>query len=85
MLTSMRAMRSIRSGGAHHFWEHNNNWTPHTAQRPLSGTIDMTVDGTWYMSFFSMSGKTDYLAQVGLNDGTNELIWGMVTPVAARD
>jgi len=63
-------------GDRQHWWEHDNSWSTHRAERPLSGTIDMTRDGTWYMSFFSMSGNRDYVAQVGLNDGTNELMFG---------
>jgi hypothetical protein len=64
------------TGDRQHWWEHDNSWSAHRAERPLSGSIDMTQDGTWYMSFFSMSGNRDYVAQVGLNDGTYELMWG---------
>jgi len=71
-------------GGNQHWWEHNNNWTINTATRSLSGTIDLSIDGTTYMSFFSMSGKSDYLAQVGLNDGTNELMFGQAYSGAAN-
>lgn len=63
-------------GGRQHWWEHNNQWNTNVATRSLSSSIDMTVDGTWYMSFSAMSGIKDFAAQMGLNDGTSELMWG---------
>lgn len=63
-------------GDRQHWWELDNTWSLHRAERALSRSIDMSRDGTWYMSFFSMSGNRDFVGQVGLNDGTNELMWG---------
>jgi hypothetical protein len=64
------------TGGNQHWWHFNTDWNIARATRPLSGTIDMTVDGVWYMSFFSIAGNSDTVSQIGLNDGVNELIWG---------
>ena len=63
-------------GGNQHWWEKNSQWWTTTAQRALSGTIDLNSDGTHYMSFFTMSPTADIIVQMGLNDGTNELMWG---------
>jgi hypothetical protein len=38
--------------------------------------VDLTVNGTWYMSFAASAPDFDYAAQIGLNDGVNELMWG---------
>lgn len=64
------------TGGNQHWWEHNNNWNVNTASRALSSAIDLSVDGSTYMSFFVLAGHTDFLAQVGLANGTNELMFG---------
>lgn len=64
------------TGGNQHWWEHNNNWNVNTASRALSSAIDLSVDGTTYMSFFVLAGHTDFLAQVGLANGANEIMFG---------
>ena len=64
------------TGGNQHWWEHNNNWNVNTASRALSSPIDLSVDGATYMSFFVLAGHTDFLAQVGLANGTNEIMFG---------
>ena len=64
------------TGGNQHWLYFNSEWNVCRATRPLSGTIDMTVDGTWYMSHFSICGDNNTVTQMGLNNGTNELMWG---------
>lgn len=64
------------TGGNQHWWEHNNNWNVNTASRGLGSVIDLSVDGSTYMSFFVLAGHTDFLAQVGLANGTNEIMFG---------
>jgi hypothetical protein len=53
-----------------------NSWNVEQATASLATPIDMTGNGTWYMSFVASSGWLDYASQMGLNDGTNELRWG---------
>jgi hypothetical protein len=64
------------TGGNQHWWEHNNNWNVNTASRALGSAIDLSADGTTYMSFFVLAGHTDFLAQVGLANGANEIMFG---------
>lgn len=66
-----------QNGGFYHYWEATGgSWAVQRAQAPLSASIDMSSDGTWYMSFFYKGGNIDSVWQVGLNDGTEELMWG---------
>ena len=45
--------------------------------RALSvGTIDLTVNGSNYMSFFAAASGFDFVCQVGLSNATNELMAG---------
>ncbi|HZI33669.1 MAG TPA: hypothetical protein VFF11_15110, partial [Candidatus Binatia bacterium] len=74
-LTTIGSTFSIQSGGYFNFLE-CLSWNLEQAQAALSTPIDMTTNGTWYMSFCSSSGDFNYAAQMGLNDGTNELMWG---------
>lgn len=68
--------RPESTGGASHWWEHNNNWNTNKASVPLTVPVNLAADGTWFMSFFSTSRIDDFTAQIGLSDGTNELLWG---------
>lgn len=64
------------TGGNQHWWEKNRQWWTTTAQRSMSNAIDLAVDGTYYISFFTMAPESDTVLQVGFNDGTNELMLG---------
>ena len=61
---------------AQHWLEQQNTWNVTNATRPLSSSIDLTSDGTYYFSFFSRSGGDDVVLQIGLQDSTNELLIG---------
>jgi hypothetical protein len=63
------------SNGCYNFIE-KDSWNVEQAVAPLATPIDMTGNGTWYMSFVSSAKDADYAAQMGLNDGTNELMLG---------
>jgi hypothetical protein len=66
-----------QNGGFYHYWEATGgNWGVQRTQAPLATGIDMSSDGTWYMSFFYKGGNIDSIWQAGLNDGTDELMWG---------
>lgn len=69
---------SVDSGGGsqEHWVEQLNMWNLTTGTRSLGASIDLSTDGTHYMSFFSRSGGTDVVLQLGLSDGTSELMWG---------
>jgi len=51
-------------------------WGVAEATRSLSSPIDLTTDGTLYMSFFVANDISDFAAQVGLSNATNELMAG---------
>jgi hypothetical protein len=74
-LTAIGSGYSLAKGGYANFLE-CNSWGLERAQVALATSIDLTVDGTFYMSFVASSGNFDYAAQVGLNNGTSELMWG---------
>ncbi len=69
---------SVDSDGTsqEHWLEHQNVWNPTVGTRPLGSTIDLTTDGTYYMSFFSRAGNVDVILQMGFSNDTNELMWG---------
>ena len=62
--------------GSQHWLEQQNTWNVTNATRPLSSSIDLTSDGTYYLSFFSRSGGDDVVLQIGMQDSTNELLIG---------
>jgi hypothetical protein len=66
----------LNSSGKQITWEQKNNWNVSTATISLTSSIDFTTDGTYYMSFYSLTDQADYLAQMGLDNGTNELMFG---------
>jgi hypothetical protein len=74
-LAAIGSSYSLKNGDAFNFME-CNSWGLERAQTALAAPIDLTVDGTLYMSFVASAGIFDYAAQMGLNDGTNELMWG---------
>ena len=53
-------------------------WSTATATRPLDMLVDLTVDGTLYMSFFAACDSSDFVAQTGLCNAASELIAGTV-------
>jgi hypothetical protein len=57
-------------------WIECNSWGVEKGQAPLASPIDMREEGTWYMSLTACRNVVDYAAQIGLNDGTNELMVG---------
>ena len=65
-------------GGEHHFWQKNNAWGVSTAGVGLANAVDLSSDGTFYMSFFAEGANDNLLAQLGLADslGGTELMWG---------
>lgn len=66
-----------QNGGNYHYWEASGGaWAAQRAQSTLGSTIDMSNNGTWYLSFFFKGGNIDSLFQAGLNDGTTELMVG---------
>ena len=74
-LTANSINYPLQNGSYFNFIE-CNSWGLEQGTAPLATPIDMTGNGTWYMSFVSSSGNSNYAAQMGLNDGTNELMWG---------
>jgi hypothetical protein len=74
-LTAIGSSYSIQNGGNFNFME-CHSWGFERAQCGLGTPINMTVNGTWYMSFVASSANFNYAAQMGLNDGTSELMWG---------
>ena len=62
--------------GLQHWLEQQNSWNVTNATRPLSSNIDLTSDGTYYLSFFSRTGGDDVALQIGFEDSTNELLIG---------
>ena len=59
-----------------HWLEQQDSWSVTNAYRPMSSTIDISVDGTYYLSFFSRTGGDDVAMQIGFDDGVNELLIG---------
>lgn len=64
------------ANGSNHYWEETGGYAVQRAQAPLAESIDMSSDGTWYISFFYRGANVDSVWQVGLNDGTDELMVG---------
>ncbi|HOQ06085.1 MAG TPA: hypothetical protein PKY88_12830 [Anaerohalosphaeraceae bacterium] len=64
-------------GGAQHVVR-KTAWSTATASRPLVNPIDLTSDGTYYMSFFAACDGADFVAQVGLANDTHEIMAGNV-------
>lgn len=64
------------TGAAQHWWEHNNEWNTNLASVNLGSPVDLSVDGTHYMSFFSMTRHDDYTAEIGLGNASDEILWG---------
>lgn len=62
--------------GTNQEWAEHNGWDLNRASIGLSSSVDLSVDGTYYMSFFSRAGGNDVVTQIGLTDGTDELMWG---------
>lgn len=62
--------------GSNQEWMEHNGWNLGRASVGLSSSLDLSTDGTYYMSFFSRAGGVDVVTQVGLTDGTDELMWG---------
>jgi beta-galactosidase len=65
----------VRNGGTFNFLE-CTSWSLEQAQIALVNPVNLSVSGTYYMSFVASSGDFNYGAQIGLNNGTNELMWG---------
>ncbi len=59
-----------------HWLEQQNSWTVTNATRPLSSNVDLTADGTWYLSFFTRTGGDDVATQIGFQNSTKELLIG---------
>ncbi len=57
-------------------WVEHSGWNLSRLSISLASSVDLSVDGTYYMSFFSRAASNDHVAQIGLTDGTNELMWG---------
>jgi hypothetical protein len=76
-LGSIGSSYSVQNGnGNYNFLETGENWNLDVATVSLANPINMTQNGTWFMSFVSSSGNFDYAAQMGLSNGNNELMWG---------
>ena len=64
------------TGGSEHL-VYTASWTAGVQTRPLASAVDLSVDGTYYLSFFAQSdGSDDFIAQLGLYDGTNAILAG---------
>lgn len=57
-------------------WLECHSWGMEQAQITLANPINLSVSGTYYMSFVASDANFDYAAQIGLNNGTSELMWG---------
>ncbi len=64
------------SGSRQHWWEQRDAWGVNRASVAMRAPIDLSADGVWYMSFFAESGNNNYLAQLGLRNASQELMWG---------
>ncbi|HOQ06086.1 MAG TPA: hypothetical protein PKY88_12835 [Anaerohalosphaeraceae bacterium] len=75
---------SLRTGEGGQWGQPGPNWpvAEHTAwwltqaSRPLSSSIDLTGDGSFYMSFLFQSDQADHGSQVGLANASSELMAG---------
>jgi hypothetical protein len=76
-LTAIGSAYSVKVGGAYNTIQ-LNSWGLEQAEVALATPLDMTTNGTWYMSFVAncTSSLSDYATLVGLNDGNNEVMWG---------
>jgi hypothetical protein len=56
----------------------NTSWNITQATRPMTSTIDFTVNGSYYLSYFFESDQADTLSEVGFINtaGTSELMAG---------
>jgi hypothetical protein len=56
----------------------NTSWNITQATRPMTSTIDLSVDGSYYLSYFFESDQADTASQVGFINtaGTSELMAG---------
>ena len=63
-------------GSRQHWWEQRNAWDFSRASVALNEPVDLSLDGVYYMSFLAESGNNNYLAQLGLRNATQELMWG---------
>lgn len=63
------------TGGAQHALTHSG-YNVTQATRPLAASVDLTTDGTYYMSFFAAADGFDIVTQVGLSNATHELMAG---------
>ena len=59
-----------------HWLEQQDAWNTTNASRPLSSNIDLTVDGTYYLSLFTRTGGDDVTTQIGFQNSAKELLIG---------
>lgn len=74
-------------GDPQSYWpaaEHTTWWLTR-ATRPLDSPVDLTSDGTYYMSFYVGTDQADHGAQIGLSNATNELMAGNGYSGGSRD
>ena len=64
-----------KTGGNQHTVR-RTGWGIANATRPLSSSIDLTVNGEWYMSFFAACDSANMVTQAGLSNAANELMAG---------
>lgn len=58
------------------YMSHRSGWGLSRNTVTLSTSLDLSVDGTYHMSFFARSSGVDVVTQLGLTDGTDELMFG---------
>lgn len=64
------------TGGSEHL-TYTGHWSMAYAVRTLTSPVDLSIDGTYYLSFFGRSGGSDdFCAQLGLYNGTNAIMAG---------
>jgi hypothetical protein len=62
-------------GGAQHVVR-TGGFNVANASRAMTSAVDLSVDGTHFMSFFAAASGFDFVAQIGLSNATHELMFG---------